>query len=521
MNDFATQLRQFWAELGVNQKVSLTLAAFGVLAGMGALLFWSSQPQHMMLYGSLDPKDMASVVEELQGRGIPYEIRQGNSIFVPREHVYSVRMELAGQGIPTGGGIGFEIFDRTNFGISDFVQRTNYLRAVQGELQRTISMVQGVREARVMIVIPQNRLLVTNEAQRPTASVFVDTGGRQLTTDSVNAIRFLVANSVEGLLPADVAVVDNNGRPLSQDLEEDEVIGAASGQFKFRRSLEDYFTKKVESMLARVVGAENVVARISVELDTEASTKVEEIFDPEGQVIRTQTTNDETSNSVERNTTGTVGVTANTPQDEGTVTGGGGPQSTSTENRKTRTTNFEINRTTTEVVSRPGSVKDITAAVFVAQRVEIADDGTVTPQPRTAAELQSLRQIVAHAIGVPATRMDAVITLVEQPFARTEETPKDDMAQVQQQVMHWAEVLRNFLAVGFAGAMFLFFLRLLKRHKPEPISLEVVEDMERKKKEAEAQPRLTPELLNELIREKPDNVATALRSWAIDTQAKN
>lgn len=521
MNDFTAQLRQFWSELGLNQRVSLTLAAFGVIVGMLSLVLWSSRPQLLMLYGGLDPKDMASVVEELQGRGIPYEIRQGNSIFVPSAHVYTVRMELAGQGVPSGGGVGFEIFDRTNFGISDFVQRTNYLRAVQGELQRTIEQVQGVRDARVMIVIPQNRLLVTNEAQKPTASVFVDTGGRMLTPDSVNAIRYLVANSVEGLLPGDVAVVDNNGRPLSEDLAEDEIIGAASGQFKFRKSLEDYFTKRVETMLARVVGADNVVARIAVELDHEASTQVEEIFDPNGQVVRTQTNTDETTNSVETRTRETVGVTANTPQDEGIVGGAGGPESSTTETRKNRTVNYEINRSTTEVVRRPGSVREITAAVFVAQREEVGADGTVTPRPRTQEELDSLRQIVAHAIGVSADRMSGSITLVEQPFASTVEAPQDEMAVVQQQVMHWAEVLRNFLAVGFAGAMFLFFLRLLKRHKPEPISLEVVEDLERKKKEAEAQPRLTPELLNELIREKPDNVATALRSWAIDATGKS
>jgi len=520
MSEFTQQLKQFWSELGLNQKVSLTLAVVGVFAGMIILVMWSSRPQQMMLYGGMDSKDMASVVEELQSRGIPYEIKNGNSIFVPREHVYQVRMDLAGQGIPSGGGIGFEIFDRTNFGISDFVQRTNYLRAVQGELQRTIAQLQGVHSARVMIVIPQNKLLVTNEAQKPTASVFIDSGGHTLGADAVNSIRFLVASSVEGLLADDVVVVDNNGNPLSEDLAQDDVIGAASGQFKFRKSLEDYYTKKVETMLSRVVGPNNVVARVSVDLDTEAATKVEETYDPEGQVVRTQTTSDETSTSVESRQRDTVGVTANTPQEEGRIAGGG-QENTTQETRKNRTVSYEINRSTTEIVKRPGSIQNITAAVFVAQKIETAPNGDQTPVERAPEELDRLRQIVAHAIGVPVARMDEVITLVEQPFISTETATDDEMAVMQQQVMHWAEVLRNFLAVGFAGAMFLFFLRLLKRHKPEPISLEVVEDLEKKKKEAEAQPRLTPELLNELIREKPDNVATALRSWAVDIQNKS
>ncbi len=310
MSDVSQQLKQFWKELGVNQRVSITLAFFGVMAGMIALIVWSSKPQFVLLYGGLDSKDLSEVVKALDEQAIAYELKNGSSVYVPSESVYQVRMELASRGVPAGGGVGFEIFDRTSFGVSDFVQRTNYMRAVQGELSRTIAQLKGVRSARVMIVVPENQLLVTNAEVRPTASVFIDTGGSVLPGDAVNSVRFLVANAVEGLAVDDVVVVDSNGNPLSQELASDEIVGAASGQFKFRKSLEDYFTQKVETMLAKVVGPQNVVARVSVEIDTEASTTVKEIYDPESQVVRSESIQDETTTSQETSGDEPVAVAA-------------------------------------------------------------------------------------------------------------------------------------------------------------------------------------------------------------------
>ena len=148
-----------------------------------------------------------------------------------------------------------------NFGISDFIQRTNYIRAIQGELSRTIAQLNGVKAARVMVVMPENKLLVNTVKGRATASVFVDTGAMRLDRESVNSVRFLVANSVEGLLLEDVAVVDQRGNVLSEELQETGIAGS-SGQLKYRQELESYFSEKVETMLGRVVGMNNVVARV-------------------------------------------------------------------------------------------------------------------------------------------------------------------------------------------------------------------------------------------------------------------
>lgn len=525
MNGFVKQFLRFWNELGTNQKVSLMLAAVGVVAAMAALVVWSGKPQMVMLYGGIDSKDMAEVVKALDDQSIPYEIKSGNSIYVSKENVYKVRMDLASKGVPAGGSVGYEIFDRTGFGVSDFVQRTNYARALQGELQRTITQLRGVRSARVMIVTPQNRLMVNDKPARSTASVMVDTGGKTLEPDAVNSIRFLVANSVEGLDVNDVVVVDANGLALSQDLAQDEVVGAASGQFKFRKNLEDYFTSKVETMLAKVVGPQNVVARVSVELDTQAVSMTEDKFDPNGQVVRSQTTNDETNRTVEvkASSVAAAGAGANAPAPDTTATVSSEAPHNSTEGvRKNKTVNYEINHSRTETVKAPGNLRRISAAVFVAERFT-EQDGQRTANPRTPEELERLRQMIVQAIGVEegTGANERYVTLEEADFApivNPEEMTKPDVVQ---QVFSWLEMMKNFIAVGFAAIMFLVFLRVLKKHKPEPYTLEIMdEEISDNKKGADVLPRLTPELLNELIREKPENVSTALRNWAVEANNK-
>ena len=216
MMKFAQSLLGLWKQLGLNQRVSLIVASLALAGGMAAIVIWSRRPDYQLLYGQLGAKDAGAVVAYLDAQGVPYQVTAGGSaVEVPSDRVYKLRMELAAKDLPGGDGVGFEIFDKGQFGLSDFVQRTNYLRAIQGELGRTIAQLQGVRAARVMIVQPENRLLVTDENVKSTASVFVDLGGGRLEPDQVNAIRHLVANAVQGLQPDQVAVVDNHGHVLS------------------------------------------------------------------------------------------------------------------------------------------------------------------------------------------------------------------------------------------------------------------------------------------------------------------
>ncbi len=530
MKTFANSLLELWKQLGLNQRVSLIVAALAVAGGLVGVMLWSQRPDMQLLYGRMTEKDAAAIISHLQSQNIPHQVTAGGtSVMVPSDKVYKLRMDLAGKGLPSGDGVGFEIFDKGQFGLSDFVQRTNYLRAVQGELARTISQLAGVRAARVMIVQPENRLLLTEQGVKSTASVFVDVGGGRLDSDQVNAIRHLVANAVQGLAPDQVAVVDNRGRTLSEELKQDPTLGNASSQMRYRQQVEDYLAKKVESMLSTVIGPGNAVVRVSAEIETEATTLQSEKYDPEGQVVRSQTQTDDITNSSEaRAAGGATGVSSNVPERTTGTNDTSRPVNVSEQSRKNRTTTYEINKTVTNVTRNPGTVKNITAAVFVAPRMVAAPlpadapRGTPAPEPqpqkRTQQELDALRQIVVNALGLkPAAgqALDSLVSLQEMPFQANLTLPGQlESVQGETRIQGWVAAASRWAAVGGAALVLLIFLRVLSRQKPEPVPVEVLsltpEAAARSLPNANG---ITPELLNELIRQKPANVGVALRDW--------
>ncbi len=532
MKALARSVLEIWKQLGLNQRVSLAVAAFAVLGGIAGVVVWSQRPDYQLLYARLGQKDAAAVITALQAQGIPHQITAGGTaVLVPANAVHKVRMELASKGLPSGEGIGFEIFDKGQFGLSDFIQRTNFIRAMQGELARTIAQLQGVQSARVMIVQPENRLLLSDQGVKATASVFVDVGGGRLEPDQVNAIRHLVANSVQGLLVDQVAVIDNRGRTLSEELKQDPVLGTASSQIRFRQQVEDYLAHKVETMLGAVIGPGNAVVRVSAEIDNEASTLTSEKFDPDGQVIRSQTQTDDTTNTTEgRATGGAAGVSANIPEtSQNAAAEAGRPPSTSEQNRKNRTTTFEINRTVTSVTRAPGTLKNVSAAVFVAPRLKVAaapatPDARTAGQPtaevqkRTEAELDALRQVVVNALGVKLAPGQAVATVVslhelefQAPVVSAGGTPGAVSGETRLQ--DWTAAASPWAAVIGAVVMLIVFLRLLKRQKPEPVPMELLAMPAEPGQRVANSGAVTPELLNELIKQKPTHISATLRDW--------
>jgi flagellar M-ring protein FliF len=537
MKNFAQSLLDLWKQLGLNQRVSLVVAALAVSGGLVAVVLWSQRPDYQLLFGRLNEKDAASVISYLESQNVPHEVTAGGSaVLVPSNQVYKLRMDLATKGIPTGDGVGFEIFDKGQFGLSDFVQRTNYMRALQGELARTIVQLQGVRSARVMIVQPENRLLLTEQGVKPTASVFVDIGNSRFESDQVDSIRHLVANAVQGLDPNQVTVVDNHGRVLSADLQQDPTLGSASSQIRYRQQVEDYFAKKVETMLASVIGAGNAVVRVSAEIDSEATTLTEEKYDPEGQVIRSQTVTEDTTNTSESHSAGgPVGVSANVPDKAAGSPGGAAPRpvSVSEGSRKNHTTTYEINRTTTNIIRNPGTVKSLTAAVFIAPRTAPAPaPGSKVPAidsatlKRTPEEMNALRQIVVNALGLkpaPGQSLDDLVSVQETPFQAVDAVPAQmEALQSDGRLQGWIDVARRWSAVAAAAAVLVVFWRVLSRQKLEPVPVEVLAmTPDAATRALPNSNSITPELLNELIRQKPANVGVALRDWVAVPAGKN
>ena len=502
------RLREFWNVLGMNQRVSLILAATFLTVGMGGLFFWASQPRMELLFGRLDQAELAEVVKQLDEAGSTYELRGSSALYVRAEEVHSLRLKLAAEGIPQGGEDGYELFDRPTLGFSEFMQQTNYLRALQGELSRTIVKMNRVRSARVMVVMPKDRLFLNGEAVPATASVFVDTGGAELPLHSVNAVRHLVANAVEGLKPEQVAVVDNLGRVLTEGLNENGPMAAMSGQWRARRELEEYFRQQIETLLTPVTGPSGVIARVAVELNNEGFTKVERVYDPDGQVIRSRTKTEDNSASNEAREGLRPGGLTSELQPDGQVAATG-PTSTSNDIRKSETIAYEINESTTETTVVPGGLKQVSASVMLALRI---DPETGASTPRTPEELDRVRTIVANAIGVRSqpdwTERVSVAEMVFDSAVVSPEIPPMPWYGV---LLEHQRLIIQLGALGLAAMIFLWFVRLLKKARTEFQSLEPVERAP--SSAVDVTPRVTPEMINELVDQRAEQVGAALQNW--------
>ena len=452
-----------------------------------------------VLVSGADSKDLAEVVDILKSNQVPFEYSEsGDTILVPEDKRASMRMELAMKGLPKTGDVGFEIFDEGNFGISDFVQRTNHTRAIQGELARTIGMMDAIRSAKVFVVKPENNLLLSEDPNdRPSASVYVDTGGNTLDKSNVNAIQFLVARAVKGVNKSTVAVMDNQGNLLSDEGDSDGVAGVAGQMMKAYQAQERRLEAKIETMLARIVGKDQVVARVSVNLDTRSSTLLDEKFDPDGSVPRTTTTDKDEAKTVETQPqNNATGMGANVPNVSQDATMQDPIMAQSDETRESKTTDFEISRTLKEEMQEPGAIIGRSAAVLIAKG----------ETPRTTEQIDSIHNAVVNAIGARFDQVDLAthVTVHEVEFLPAFVGPAGETLNQFQHILDtYGPHLKNLLGIVLAIAIFVVFLRMLKKFKPSEAEVQVLDEDDQQMLSGTRSlgSGLTPELLNDLIQE--------------------
>ena len=519
MNERFEKLSELWSNLPSSKKITLIVATIGIVGLSAAILAWSGGSTQMrVLVSGADAKDLGEVVDILKSNQIPYEYNEaGDSILVPEDKRAAMRMELAMKGLPKTGDVGFEIFDEGNFGISDFVQRTNHTRAIQGELARTISMMDAIRSAKVFVVKPENNLLLSEDPNdRPSASVYVDTGGNTLDKNNVVAVQFLVSRAVKGVNKSQVAVMDNQGNLLSEEGEDGGGAAGVAGQMmKAYQAQERRLEQKIETMLARIVGKENVVARVSVNLDTKSSTLLDEKFDPEGQVPRTSTTDKDEATTVETQPqSNATGMGANVPNVSQDATQQDPIMAQSDEKRESKTTDFEISRTLKEEMQEPGAIIGRSAAVLIAKG----------ESPRSADQIQSIHDAVVNAIGARFDQVDLEthVTVHEVEFLPAFMGPAGQtLNQFEHILQTYGHHIKNLVGIIIALVIFVVFLRMLKKFKPSDAEVQVLneDDQQLLSGTRSLGSGLTPELLNDLIQEKPDNVGTALRKY-LETGAK-
>ena len=394
-----------------------------------------------LLYADLEPSDQNAITAQLTSRNIPFEI-DGNRLLVPAPQVGSLRMAMAAEGLPLGGVAGYEIFDNaSSLGTTNFMQNVQLVRALEGELAKTIRSIEVVKSARVHLVMSR-RQLFTRDKQSATASVILKMrGAATLAGEQIAAIQHLVASAIPELDPSRVSIVDNKGKLLATGNEKDSEIARANDMVSRRINFERRIADELTELLEKSVGLGNSKVNVNADLDFDRISTTEEKFDPDGQVVRSSNTIEETSSGQESEAEQPVGVQQKLPDAQA---GGDGAKSTNTESRTEEVTNFEISKKITNHVRESGLVKRISVAVLIDGELIEQEDGEVVYRERTEQEMDNLAKLVSSAIGYNAERGDTV-EVINMRFVEKEvdlEEPLDLFFGLQKQdLVRIAEVI--------------------------------------------------------------------------------
>jgi flagellar M-ring protein FliF len=414
-------IAETFRNLGSVRLIAIAGVGIGLIAFFMFLISRLAGPEMALLYGDLDVSDSSRIVAKLESLAVPYDIRgNGTQILVPRDRVPRLRMAMAEEGLPTGGSVGYELFDQSDsFGTTSFVQNINHLRALEGELARTIRSISTVEAARVHLVIPR-RQLFSRDKEEPSASIVLQLrGASRFTSSQVLAVRHLVAAAVPGLKPTRISVIDDGGNLLARTAEDGEDGASGMTADEMRRGYEHRLARTIEGLLERSVGIGKARAEVTAEMDFNRITTNSETYDPEGQVVRSTQTVEESADSSEREGENAVTVGTNIPE-PGIATDLERTQSTTRSLRTEETVNYEISKTVKNHIHESGTVSRLSVAVLIDGTDTTNEDGTTTYVPRSNEEVKQIEKLVRSAIGYDADRGDSV-EIVNMRFAAIED----------------------------------------------------------------------------------------------------
>jgi flagellar M-ring protein FliF len=441
-------LRAIWNSLG--RWTRLTVAGGGVAIVLALLAFvvGAARPSYAVAFSRLSEEDAGAIVAKLKEAKIPYRVTPAGAIEVPREQVQEVRMQLAAAGLPRGGNVGFELFNQNTFGLTDFVQKLNYQRALEGELARTIQKLEPVDQARVHLALPQPSLFTDNQRD-PTASVVVRLKpGRRLERAQVQSIVHLLSHSVEGLKPQGITVVDAEGRLLSgDDLPEQGIARLTAGQLEAKRAYEGELEKNVQAMLDRVLGPGKASVRVNATMEWDQVETSSETYSPANRPPQVRSSRELSERVLTPGQPGGVpGTEANIPPTQEPVTTQA--QNRGPFERRETTTNYELSKTVEKTIKAPGTVRRLSVAV-------VLDSTTSIEQ----AQVDALTNLVAAAAGVDPGRGD-VVSVAALPFNRSE---SERMQQQLEEARRWDLALSGarLLAAVLGPVLLLVALWLL------------------------------------------------------------
>lgn len=503
MNELLRSLIDRWKALPNTRKSIISVMVLAVLISGTLFVQWLTKVEYAPLFTDLEPKTANAVVEKLQDLKVPYKLEnQGTTITVPKTKVYEARIELAGAGVLTETGLGFELFDQTKLGATDFERTLDYQRALQEELRRTIVAFEEIEQARVHLVLPKESVFVEEEQPASAAVTLKVKPLAKLNPEQVKGIVYLVSSSVQNLPPENVKIIDSTGNVLSDAV----AVGAEADltqqrltQYELKRQYEKDLEKRVQGMLATIFGEGKAVAMVTADLDFD---QVEErrVDYGEGSISGEQTSHEESTT-----TGGSGGVVGNpnlTPQVSGYNTAA---QGNSTYQRDDNTTNYKVDETTTVTVKAPGQVRSLSTSVVV--------NGQLSQE-----QITQIERMVATAIGFQPLRGDQISV-----SSMTFESGSEELAEPQlggEKILYPPYL--KWVALGLGIVLLLVILLRFRRRRRKaeaepglPLIEEVVpvipitpELSAEEKAKKEKQQRI-----KEAVRQKPEDAAQLIRAW--------
>ncbi|HUK46990.1 MAG TPA: flagellar basal-body MS-ring/collar protein FliF [Terriglobales bacterium] len=510
-----TQTGELLRGLTVTQRFMLAVGALAVTATLWVFVGWMSKPKFVTLYSGLSPQDAQALGARLAAANISYQLSpDGASVEVPADQLDNARLKTASQGLPRNARLGFELFDTPNWAGSDFTEKVNYQRALEGELERTIESMSEIQSVRVHLVMPSESLF-NEEEHEAKAAVIVKTRSGGLSEQARIAIPQLVASAVDRLRPENVTLVDaDTNTPMLR--------GHHPGDLS-SPDLEQELAKKIVTTLEPVVGAEHVRASVHVEYDTSSSDDTDEIYDPKSAATLTQQKSEETAGGAAPG--GVAGTASNTP-------GTAPPAVTlSSDNQASRSESesFAVSKDVRHTVQPPGRIRRVAAAVLVDDAIDTSN-GKAVRRKRTPEEMKQIEQLAAAAIGLDTQRNDtlAVQNLSFQEAPAEQPPPPSKTERARQILVEWSAVLR------YVGVTFLFifvYLIVLRPIKKQILTTfrELPSRLERNTKEMKA--KSTPEIelpegseqgklatalkreLTEKVKTEPAAASRLVQSW--------
>jgi len=495
LKEILRQWTEAWARASAPRRAAGLAAAAALVGAVVLSVALASRPEYALLYGGLEPVEAAAILEKVRASGTAAEVRDGGrSVYVPEKRVAEMRLVAASEGLPRGGGGGFELFDRSSFGLSDFVQNVNYVRALQGELARTIASLDPVERASVHLTRPRPSPFV-GENREPTASVLVHLrSGRTLGSQQVAAIAHLVAGSLEGLDPSKVKVVDQSGAVLSSGAD-DPATHASDRQLAIRRDIEDYLTRRAQGMLDAVLGAGRSVVRIAATLDFEKINETAETFDPDARVVSSETLETRTTQALETGNGGAAGTAAALRGAEGSASGTG-----ETGNFERTQVQYDGDRTVRSTVKDGVKVTRLSVSLVVEPALE----------PRLDPELQ---EVVREAVGFDEKRGDTIKSMALE-FAKPEE-PAEEGGGILASSLLPTLLERGVEILAIGGVLFLLVrvLRNLASPRKPALQTATVASAESEALPPGAERTRLRENLRETVKRNPARASQVVRGW--------